>query len=82
MPETLLGSGAIAVNIWTGIYPSWKVDSINSKVDTAKGRITELKGRSIENLQFEGQSERPKNKTNKPKGHKKHVRHSKPLMYM
>ena len=34
MPETLLGSGAIAVNIWTGIYPSWKVDSINSKVDT------------------------------------------------
>lgn len=55
---------------------------LNSKVDTAKGRITELKGRSIENMQFEGQSERPKNKTNKPKGHKKHVRHSKPLMYM
>lgn len=58
----------------------WEV--LNSKVDTAKDRITELKGRSIENMQFEGQSERPKNKTNKPKGHKKHVRHSKPLMYM
>ena len=55
---------------------------LNSKVDTAKDRITELKGRSIENMQFEGQSERPKTKTNKSKGHKKHVRHSKPLMYM
>lgn len=35
----------------------------NSRVDRTKGRITELKGsRSTENMQFEGESERPETK--------------------
>ena len=34
-----------------------KGEVINTKVDTAKARITELKGRSIENMQFERQWE-------------------------